>query len=190
VRNAYFGIALVLLGFFILLDNLNIIEFGEIFQYGWPLILVFWGISLLTRHPKEKPAAPGDPAPDPPFDAELLHQSAVFGSLHVSVSSSAFKGGSLSTVFGDCVVDLSKCSIAPGEHELRVHGVFGNTTVIIPKDAAVTIAARAVLGSVTLMGQRQEGISSDLSWASEGYAASPSRLKVSISRVFGEVRVS
>lgn len=189
MRNTYLGIIIALLGVLILLDNLDLLEFGDVLHYGWPVILVVWGISLLTKQSKEQPAGDGV-TPEPPFAAELLHQSAVFGSLHVAVSAPNFKGGSLSTVFGDCVVDLSKCTIAAGEHQLRVHGVFGNTTVVLPKDAAVAVRGSAVFGSVALMGQRQEGVSSELSWLAENYGTAPARLQLTVSRVFGEVRVS
>jgi predicted membrane protein len=123
------------------------------------------------------------------YESELLHQSSVFGDIRVRVTSTRFKGGSISTVFGSSSLDLYSAKFADGEHELRIHGVFGESRLILPKDAAVAISANTVMGDLIIFGQHKGGISSDIQHMTPGFAQASSRLRISITRIFGSIRV-
>src|SRR5437867_10046801 len=109
-KNLFIGFILITFGVLFLLDNLGVADFGEMIHDYWPLILILWGVSLLTRKRKSPPEVRSSPTAQP-LDRELLHESSVFGDLFLSISSQNFKGGSLSTVFGDCDLDLSRAAI-------------------------------------------------------------------------------
>ena len=203
MRNLFWGIILVSFGTLFLLDNLGVADFGDVMHDFWPLILIIWGASILLRKKEIVPPAsptqtipPFSPPPPPTsgssgtYENELLHQSNVFGNIHVSVSSINFKGGSVSTVFGDCTIDLSKAEFAAGEHILRIHGVFGDSTVIIPKEAAVMVEASTTFGDIAGLGQARQGFSPSLMASTPNYATAEKRLKITVNRVFGDVRVS
>ena len=181
------GIILVILGTLFLLDNLDVLQFGEVLHYGWPVIFIIWGVSILTRK-KPEPVSPAVPF-SASLSTDLLHQSNVFGDLVTSVASQNFKGGSVSTVFGDCHLDLSKATFASGDHELRVHSVFGDSVITIPRDAPVAIVASSFLGGLSIMGEHREGMSSDLQWASTTYPTASGRLKIYVSKVFGKATI-
>src|SRR5437870_669625 len=136
-RNLFVGVVLITFGVLFLLDNLGIADMGDVIHNFWPLILTLWGLSIVMRGRSK--ASVREASVPRSVESELLHESNVFGDMFVSVTSQNFKGGSISTVFGDCDVDLSHSVIADGEHELKVHGVFGDTSIILSKDAAVSI---------------------------------------------------
>jgi len=195
MRNLVGGIVLFTIGTLLLLDNLGIADFGDVVTTFWPLALIAVGISIILRR-RPSPLTPA-PAGTPPMQAEsfsplegdLVHQSNVFGDIIFTAGSQTFKGGSVSTVFGDSIVNLSKTRTAEGDHLLRVHGVFGNTTILLPPDAGVAIIASAVFGEMTVLGQRRGGFSSDLRITTPSYASSSNRLTINVNRVFGNIRV-
>jgi len=204
MRNSFWGLILVIFGVLLLLNNLGIADFEDVMRDYWPVFIILWGIFILTKRRREQPypateqshqateqphPAAEQAASTPQFGGELVHDSNVFGDVFVNVSSQNFKGGSVSTIFGDCTVNLSQAAFAEGEHILRIHGVFGDSTIILPKDAAVSVNANSTFGNVTVFDQHKGGISADLHAATAPYEASSKRLKISITKVFGDVRV-
>ena len=196
MRNLFWGIILVVFGSLLLLNNLGIADFEDVIRDYWPILLILWGVLVLGKRRKEHehPATPSSPPVETPstsqqIEGELVHDSNVFGDVWLNISSQNFKGGSASTIFGNCTINLSQASIAEGDHVLRVHSVFGSTSIILPKDAAVSVSASSTFGSVTVFDQHKKGISSDLRTATPSYESSTRRLKISITEIFGEARV-
>jgi predicted membrane protein len=190
-RNLFLGIVLITIGVLFLLNNLEVADFGDMVHDYWPLILIVWGLSIVMRgKAPSNQTQPTSPETTETVDRDLVHESNVFGSIYIKNTSQNFLGGSVSTVFGDCDLDLSASVIAEGEHELRFHTVFGSSSIILPRDAAVSISANSTFGSLTILGQRKEGISSALHVTTPNYDSSSKRLKISISKVFGDARIS
>jgi predicted membrane protein len=187
MRNLTAGFIFIVLGFLLLLDNLEIADFGYMIGHYWPLLLIIWGLSIIMRNKGR--STPSDTIHGQGSESELLHESNVFGNISLNISSKNFKGGSLSTVFGDCNLDLSQSTIADGEHILRIHSVFGNSLILLPKDAAVSVSAGAVFGELNLFGQHKGGFSSDIQTSTPDYASVPNRLKIIVSKVFGDVKI-
>jgi len=187
MRNLFWGFVLIAFGILFLLDNLGYADFSEIIHNLWPLLLVLWGLSILL-HPHRRHSQPEATTPQP-LDSELLHQSNVFGDIYNKITSKFFKGGSLSTVFGDCDIDLSEAVFADGEHELKIHSVFGDSLITLPKDAAVSITANSTFGDLIIFGQHKGGFSTNLQTATPAYQTASNRLKISIRKVFGNIRV-
>jgi predicted membrane protein len=194
MRTLIWGILLLSLGILLLLDNLGIADFTSVVEEYWPVLLIGWGVMIMLRRKRSIPAqsAPPGTTPPPPgagssssFPGDLLHQSSIFGDVRVSVASQAFKGGSVSTLFGEAFIDLSGSLFAEGSHELRLQSVFGNTRVILPRDAAVVVSGSVVMGHLTLFGLRRGGIASDIRAESPGYNHSDRRLHISFSKFFG-----
>ncbi len=193
MRNLVWGLLLVTLGALLLLDNLGYVDFAQIFHDYWPVILILWGLSLVGRHREKRtpsPPAPQAAASPPAVEGDLVHQSNVFGDIVTSIRSKNFKGGSMSTVFGDCTVDLTEAVIADGDHELRIHGVFGDSTITLPAGAAAAVNASAVFGELSIFGQQKSGVSTTMNIAMPTYASAPNRLKITVSRIFGSIRVA
>lgn len=214
MKNVFWGLLLVIFGTLLLLDNLGIADMGDLIHQYWPLILVILGLGLLLRHKRQIPvvqAPPPPPNPGPGYaapqgqpsethdpisgapnfmDGDILHHSEVFGDTDLHIRSQNFLGGSVSAVFGDIHLDLSGVTIAQGEHILRVHSVFGNSRIILPQNVAVSISANTTFGSSTVLGQHRGGFSSFMVGTTPEYASAPNRLKISISKVFGDLYVA
>jgi predicted membrane protein len=212
MRNLFWGFILVLFGIFLLLDNMGIADFGELIHDYWPVILILWGISILTRRKRhsrcQEPPLPlyqqQPPAQDqaytapPPtgnnfsftMDSDIIHQSEVFGDTQITANSQNFMGGSVSTVFGDCNIDLSKIKIAEGEHTLRVHTVFGDSRIILPPNSSFSISANSTFGDMYVKDQQKGGFSSYIYLTSQGYESATNKLKIVISKVFGDLIVT
>jgi len=193
MRNLFWGVALVTIGILILLDNLGVADFGDMVGTYWPLLVILWGVSILAgRRTKATPPpqhADATHSTTTTTESELLHESNIFGNVSANVTSQNFKGGSLSTIFGDCNLDLTGASIAEGEHEIRIHGVFGNSLVSLPKDAAASISTSVIFGDMTILGVKRGGISSELQTVTPAYDSSTKRMKIFITKVFGNIRV-
>ena len=110
---------------------MGIADFGELIRAYWPVILILWGISALFR--KRRNAEIEIEVEPTHLEQDLLHRSNIFGDISMTIDSSNFKGGSISNVFGDCHVDLTKSIIAEGEHLMRIHTIFGDTRILLPK---------------------------------------------------------
>ena len=188
MRNLVWGIILVTIGTLLLLDNLEIVDFGEVVSHFWPLILILWGANILLRRKQHQTMASAHDQEQ--IENELIHESNIFGDTSVKVTSQTFKGGSISSVFGDSELDLSASVFADGEHELRLHSVFGNLFITLPKDAAVSVSGNSLFGDIVVLGQRKGGFASDIHYAPEQYDSAPKRLKISFSKVFGNLRIS
>jgi predicted membrane protein len=190
MRNLFGGLVLITFGTLFLLDNLDVADFGEIIGNYWPLILIFWGASILINPRRQRaPVQQKEHVVNQQYSSDLIHQSNVFGDVNTQISSSNFKGGSISTVFGDCCADLSSASWSDGEHELKIHGVFGDTNIILPKNSAVTINASSTLGSLIIFGQSKNGFSSDLQSKTPEYENASGKLIITITEVLGDIRV-
>ncbi|MBI4548304.1 MAG: cell wall-active antibiotics response protein, partial [Ignavibacteriae bacterium] len=165
-----------------------IVEIKDVISDYWPLILILWGVSILLR--KRHPESTTDSAEAfNQTEGEIVHQSEVFGDISLAITSKNFKGGSISTVFGNSNLDLSKTIIADGEYELRVHGIFGDSIITLPKDSPVFISGSSLFGDMMVLGQQKGGFSSDISLKTEQYESSPKRLKITFSKVFGDMKV-
>ena len=205
MRNLFWGIILICLGTLLLLDNLGIADFGDIVSEFWPLLLVLWGLNILIRRRNTSPESSQSqfqPQAQSPatsavtftmaqsVEGELVHQSNVFGDLFLTIASPNFKGGSVSAVFGDIDIDLSKAIVAEGDHALQVHSVFGDTRIILPPAEAIAISASSTFGNMMALGQFKDGFSSSLNTTTPGYDAATKRLKMNVTKVFGNLRVS
>src|ERR1700690_4276240 len=196
MRNLFWGISFVLIGLLLLLDNLGYADFEQIFHDYWPLLLVFWGGLILFRkktpkvdspptfqtgtartNPQPETAAAAQPSP---IGGDLIHESQVFGNIVCRISSQNFKGGSISTIFGDAHIDLTGATLAEGEHELKGNRVFGNTFITIQKDTAIAVSASSVFGNLTILGQRKSGFSTDVQLTTPSYSDQSRRLRISL----------
>ncbi|HTR98449.1 MAG TPA: cell wall-active antibiotics response protein LiaF [Bacteroidota bacterium] len=204
-RGRWFGFVLIAVGIIFLLDSTGVIEFGEVLRTYWPLLLVLWGLWLLARGKRTErhPGAPaggvagaGAAAPGgafmpaaPAAAGDSVQSSNVFGDLEIRVTSPSFRGGAVSTVFGDLNLDLSPGGLADGEHQLTMSGVFGDERLVLPRGGAVEVTAHTLAGDIVVPGQTREGFSVSLKYTSPGFDTAAKRLRVSVSQVFGDIHV-
>jgi lia operon protein LiaF len=204
--NLWWGIGLIVLGVMFLLDNVNMLDFGEVLRTWWPVLLVFWGASILLTRSRVSTASPGGDTVNAPSthgevnevfndrnetpQAERLSYSSVFGDLALRPVSSNFKGGKISTVFGDTTVDLSAAALADGESKIKLSGVFGDVRLMLSPSMPYALSASSLFGAIQAADQKRDGFSSNLHVQSPEYSTAGKRLYIDVSHVFGDITLT
>jgi predicted membrane protein len=191
-RGTWLGFSLIIIGVIFLLDSTGAFDIGDLIRTWWPLLLVVWGLAMLTRPGfRRSRTAPAGivPSPGTAHKGESLESSNVFGDVDIRVTSPSFTGGSATTVFGDISVDCRQGGLADGEHRLTVSGVFGDSSVIVPPGIALDITAHTLLGDASVLDQKQGGVSATVRYTTPGFDGAPKRLHISVSQVFGDIDV-
>ncbi len=186
MKPLFWGFILLLFGVLLLLQNFDVLSVGDVIGTWWPLLLVIWGWSVLRKHTRTRKIETAG-APGSELTQELVQESHVFDNVYCSVYAKNFKGGSISTVFGNTVVDLRSAVLADGTHEFRLHSVFGDSMVTVPRGMAFTLTVNTLIGTARVFGQRRGGFASEAHVASEGYSDAPARLTIVISKIFGDL---
>jgi len=193
----WWGIILIAIGGLLLLDNMYIADVGELLHTYWPVLLIIWGLSVLRRRSVSRGTGvessmrvDGAMATVyPSSDENRLSVSTVFGDYTIAVQSKSFSGGPVSTKFGNTDIDLLNAQLAEGDHSLVLDGAFGNATLHLPKAMAFAVYASTTFGGIRVGDQRKEGMSSSLDFSSPDFQTAKARLRISASRVFGNISV-
>jgi predicted membrane protein len=213
----FFGWVLMLIGALVLIDNTTPLfrewglDFWEIF---WPLLLIIIGARMIVRRSfrfnvqvearrqgsfgsraSSEPAPSGTIIVDAPavivgsITSDAVSESHVAGEIDLEITSQNFRGGNLSTVFGEINARMTRCRVAEGEHGFGLSAVFGEVTLIVPAGMEFALDATTVFGEVRVMQEKRGGIFSSVNYRTPGYATADRRLRISVSTVFGEVKI-
>jgi len=169
------GLLLVVIGILCLLASLDVITWSNLFQI-WPVFLIVIGVWILlrpTRHLSEKlRAAEGE-------DIDVLDAWALFGGAERQVSSSHFKGGKATAMFGGIEIDLRKARLADGEQALDVTSIFAGIEIRVPEDWDVWVTGSPIFG----------GIDDKRAARTNGRSTSGGRLHINAFAMFGGVEI-
>lgn len=184
-KHVKWAIALIVIGFLALLNNIGFVSVWSFIWRLWPILLILWGIHLLrkrgTAAEKGGMKVFGDTVET--TDSPYIRRSSAFGDISVRVEGAEFAGGSASTVFGTVSIDLSAVRQVTGYGQLDVHTVFGDVTVRVPADMPLEISSNSVFGELRTEGGKVDG----KTWRSPG--AGERRLAIRCSQVFGDVTI-
>jgi predicted membrane protein len=197
----WWGGVLIALGVLLLMENLDIIRVGDVLREYWPGLLVLLGIWVILRGGERGPAfVPAGPSAAAEHQvlgdihvthtSDIASYSTVFGDSRIMVESRAFRGGTLSSVFGDCTLDCSHAEFAEGDHTVRVSGVFGDVTIILPPGTAYTLGAHTLFGGIDAGREHRDGFASTVNYQNAGYEGAQKRVRLELSGVFGDILVS
>ena len=95
----------------------------------------------------------------------------------------------ISTVVGDIALDLRDAELPEGETELALFCWLGTIQVRVPREFGVDVTAQSIVGSVDVLGRREEGVVRDIHVRSDGYERRPRRVKMRLSTFVGELLV-
>ena len=93
------------------------------------------------------------------------------------------------TVIGDILLDLRRASLPEGETELTLLCWLGTIQVRAPHDLGLDVTAQTFVGTVDVLGVREEGLIRDIEVRTDGYEQAPRRLRLRLSTVVGELLV-
>jgi lia operon protein LiaF len=196
--NLIWGLLFIAAGVIFLLDNYGYVNAWELVKTFWPLILVAIGLKILwdvKRGPGEpsKRDWTGGPSRQSGYKsvsaADVLSESNIMGDIKVAVQSESFKGGSVNTVFGDTKLDLSGVKVAEGEHTLRISGVFGDVKIDTPQNLPIMVSGNTLAGDIDVREYKKSGIGQSLAYKSQDYDTATNKLHITISQVFGDVKI-
>lgn len=201
--NLIWGIIFIAAGIIFLLQNYGYIDAWDVVKTYWPLILVVIGLKILwdvkqsgsakfIGEPSKREwnrSKSGQSAYRSTITADFLSESNIMGDVKVTVESENFRGGSVNTVFGDTRLDLSKINVADGEHSLRISGVFGDVKIDTPQNLPIRVSGNTLAGDILIREYKKSGIGQSLSYQSQDYETAQKKLDISISQVFGDVKI-
>ncbi len=94
----------------------------------WPLMLIFFGVSLVLRSMRE-------PAPNTGGDDDAFVRTfALMGGVTRRNRSDAFRGGDLSAMMGGVELDLRDAQLADGRAVVEVFAMWGGIEIFVPPD--------------------------------------------------------
>ncbi len=142
---------LILIGLFILVTSKSktvgsvLVGVGlfNLFPDMWPLILVLFGIYLITRGNefnrfRKKSVKESD--------ENYIDEVSIFGGGSKIISSPNFKGGRITAVFGGSELTFINSKLAEGENVLDIFALFGGSSLIVPKDWNVILKVTPIFG--------------------------------------------
>jgi predicted membrane protein len=144
------GSMLVVGGALILACNLGLLHVRD--EIIWPLLLIAVGLVMLMQTLETRKASKyvvEGPGGSVPVSDNLLHDSAIFGSVKRKFETQNFQGGEALSVFGNVEVDVRRVQIPPGQNSvsLEANALFGAVKLRIPETWRVEIRGAAILGN-------------------------------------------
>lgn len=134
-------ILIVIGGYFLALHHLDVP--GNFSHMFWPVFLIVIGVIVVfkarffsTSHRINKSGV----------TADFIDEVAIFGGNNRIITSSSFKGGKITSIFGGSKIDLSNCTLAEGTSELEVTSIFGGTSLKVPSDWNIKLQVASIFG--------------------------------------------
>lgn len=201
--RVFWGGLLILFGVLLLLDRLDIMDFGEALRNYWPLLLVFIGVKMILFPSKSRPqtstSATTEPsttqniwqgAAEPTLVTNYLTENRFIGDIHLRLQNDDFRGGTISTFIGDLRIDLSQVGITTaGDRFLTLSGFIGDATLRLPPNLAHSIQASAVIGDFNVFGKSDSGFGLNRIYKSANYDQAEVRLNLRVSFFIGDIKI-
>jgi predicted membrane protein len=131
------GGILMLFGSLLLLNNLELIRF-RLRDY-WPMILVFFGVSIIWQAFARRQPTSED-------DTSTITGAAILGGLQKTCRSSDFRGGELTAILGGCDIDLRPAVMQVDEAVVQTFAFWGGIEMKVPEDWDVVCKGYPILG--------------------------------------------
>jgi lia operon protein LiaF len=93
------------------------------------------------------------------------------------------------TVIGDIHLDLRSAELPEGETDLTLLCWLGTVQVQVPAHVGLDVEAQTFIGTVDVLGVREEGIIRDINVRTDDFETARHRLKLRLSTVIGELMV-
>ena len=79
---------------------------------------------------------------------------------------------------GDVRLDFSEASLAAGESTIKVFGLVGDVTLIVPEQVPLSVSSYALLTDGKVYGKKQDQFVAPFQIESEGYSEAAARVRV------------
>jgi predicted membrane protein len=135
--GAFAALLFILAGIWLTMESLAIVTVT--LWDMWPLLLVFFGASMVWRGMRDRPPAEATDA------NSTVSALAVLGGVNRGNNSRSFRGGDVTAVLGGCVIDLRQAAI-DGDAALDVFAMWGGIELRVPEDWTVISRVIPFLG--------------------------------------------
>ena len=86
-NNLFWGLILILFGLLFMLDNFNMMDFGDFISTFWPVILIIIGVKIILDKKRSEPVDNfdnvSDSTPENHKSSSTLSESNVFGDIKI-----------------------------------------------------------------------------------------------------------
>jgi Cell wall-active antibiotics response 4TMS YvqF/Domain of unknown function (DUF5668) len=127
-------------GTLLLLVTTDVLE-GDVWSYVWPAALIVLGITAIARW------AGAGPLPRDAGD-DVVVASGIFGGPKLTSASQAFRGASLTAVFGGVDLDLREARPAARGARITATAAFGGIDILVPRGWRIAIKGTPIFGGV------------------------------------------
>jgi predicted membrane protein len=178
---AFSGWLLIGLGVVFLLVENGVLYWNDVWRY-WPVILILVGLSIIFKGIRFKARRDYDEEERGEMDdagisgVDRIHESSIFGGWSKRFTSTNFRGGNISAIFGGLEIDLSEAKLSEKGGVLDISAVFGGVELRIPDSWVIEDRTSAILGGIDYKCSNSRG-------------KSGKRLIINASAVFGGVEV-
>ncbi len=145
--NNPFAWILIALGVIFLLTTHDYFQWSEIWKF-WPVILIIIGISILFGRGGTKITGSSS---DDMFDG-----TAIFWGLEKKIADKAFKGGSITAIFGGAEIDLRSAELDKDGAVLDITAIFGGVEIWIPESWVIETHTTGIFGGAENKCKNQE----------------------------------
>ena len=153
----FFGWLMMGLGVLFLLITNGFVDKEEAWKY-WPVLLVILGLTIIFqrgtgctpgfRHRIACAKKEDEPLQESSGSEDLIKLNMMFGGLHKKITSTHFKGGSISVIFSGVEIDLRSAELAEEGAVLDISAIFGGVELRLPESWVVETHGSAILGGV------------------------------------------
>jgi predicted membrane protein len=198
------GLIIIGFGVLFLLDNLDVLDFGDVIHDYWPLILVLIGFRMILNRSRSKESSqPATSGESVNFSAESAHtdkstprntsaqqsfsESRFIGDTWLKVTSDDFTGGNASSFIGDTHLDFSEVTVKSGERTVHVSGFIGDVKIAPPKKVPFMLNVNTTIGDIRIFENTYEGLVQSRVYKSPDYDAAAARMRIHVSKFIGDV---
>lgn len=112
-------------------------------QYVWPTAIIAAGLFIIARWRGTDAVHRANASDD-----STIVASGIFGGPTVSSTSQAFRGGSLTAIFGGVTLDLRSARPVPEGAAISTTSAFGGVEILVPRGWRIAVKATPIFGGV------------------------------------------
>ena len=137
------GLIFLILGGVFLLFTHDILDWGVIWRL-WPLVLIFFGLSLIFKGRRRNWGFVNDAT----YDSDYIQSNAIFSGASHAITSQNFKGGETMALFGGVELGLREAKLSADGCTLNATAIFGGIELTVPRNWKVIVKGTPVLGGI------------------------------------------
>lgn len=142
-ENKMGGVVVTIIGVFFMAPYVFDFDFNfrELF---WPAILILIGLLIILKGRKDSFFDHHkDSISD---DQDYIDDISVFGGGDRIITSSNFKGGKITAIFGGSNINFNRANLSKGKNVLDIFVTFGGTKLIVPEEWDIKINVVPIFG--------------------------------------------